>query len=457
MKIELLKSRVWMAALWSGILLLLGGGRADASTLLFTNALVHTVANGILTNGAVLVESNVITLVFRGASAGTPPPAIPPGTVWIDVQGRHLYPGLISADSALGLTEIDAVRATQDSTEVGEFTPEVESWIAVNPDSELLPVARANGIGYFEPSPEGDVVAGQSALLALAGWTWEQMIVKKPAALHIFWPDQSLNITPKDRLANPAKWKAFDEQDQDRRNKIRSLEDFFDDARAYIRTEDFGALRAGRASEKIPAWEAMRPYLKGELPVVVHANELRQIQAAALWAATNHLRVVIAGGRDAWRAASLLASHKIPVLYEHIFTLPPGDTDAYDVQFRAPEVLHRAGVCVGFATGRGGFGATMSRNLPYLAAQAVAFGLPEEEAIKGVTLYPARMLGVQSRVGSIEAGKEATLFICDGNILDIRAKVTRFWIAGEEVSLASRHTRLYERYQARPPRAGRGF
>jgi imidazolonepropionase-like amidohydrolase len=183
---------------------------------------------------------------------------------------------------------------------------------------------------------------------------------------------------------------------------------------------------------------------------MVHADEIRQIKAAVDWAATNNYKMILAGGRDAWMAASLLAEKHIPVIYAHTFTLPMRDTEPYDVHFSAPEVLHKAGVTVAFTLGPSAFDASSTRNLPYAAAQAVAFGLPETEALKGLTLIPAQLSGVADRLGSIEPGKEATLVAVDGSILDIRPLVKHLWIAGKEVSLETRHTRLYEKYRNRP-------
>jgi imidazolonepropionase-like amidohydrolase len=183
---------------------------------------------------------------------------------------------------------------------------------------------------------------------------------------------------------------------------------------------------------------------------MVHADELRQIRAAIGWADTNHYQIILAGGRDAWMAADLLAARKIPVVYAHTYTQPVRDTDSYDVHFRAPAVLQQAGVQVTFSLGSDSFNAPLIRNLPYSAAQALAFGLPETEALKGLTLYPAQIAGVTDRLGSIEPGKDATLFAADGDILDIRSHVKRMWVAGKEVSLESRHTRLYEKYKNRP-------
>jgi len=373
------------------------------------------------------------------------------GAATLDLTGQHLYPGMIALNTLLGLMEIEAVRSTLDTTEVGEdFTPDVESWIAVNPDSELIPVTRANGITAFEPVPEGHIISGQSALEATTGWTTEQMIIRKPIALHLFWPSLELDTTPKEKARDKSKWKSLEDQARERRTRLGAIQDFFDEAKAYAKAKDAAAKGQAAAPELIPAWEAMLPYVRGELPITVHADEVRQIRAAIHWAETNHWNVILAGGRDAWMVADLLAAKKIPVIYGQTFALPSRDTASYEAQFRAPDILYRAGVQVTFSLGSDSFDAPLIRNLPYSAAQAVAFGLPEAEALKGLTLYPAELAGVADRLGSIEPGKDATLFAADGDILDIRANVKRMWIAGKEVSLENRQTRLYERYKNRP-------
>jgi imidazolonepropionase-like amidohydrolase len=194
----------------------------------------------------------------------------------------------------------------------------------------------------------------------------------------------------------------------------------------------------------------MLPVMRGEIPVIVHADDVRQIKAAVKWAGTNHYKIIVAGGRDAALVAGLLATNKIPVIYESVFAEARPDHASYDASFKAPEILRKAGVTVVFSGGSRSFMAPMSKNLPYEAAQAVAFGFPESEAIKALTLYPAQLLGVADRLGSIEPGKEATLFAANGDILDIRANVKQMWIAGQPVSLESRHTRLYQKYKNRP-------
>jgi imidazolonepropionase-like amidohydrolase len=415
---------------------------ASAATLLLTGATVHTVSGETFSPGQVLIKDGKIAAVGKTVSSN--------GADTVDLTGKHLYPAMIALNTVLGLTEISGVRATQDTTEVGDYTPDVESWIAANPDSELIPVTRANGIAYFEPVPEGGIVAGQSGLVAVDGWTTEQRTIRKPLFLHLFWPGMELDTTPKERAKANPKFKSIEEQAKERRAGLRAMEDFFEEAKAYAKAKDATAKGKASSPDRIPAWEAMLPYVRGDLPIMVHADEIRQINAAINWAVTNHYKIILAGGRDAAMAAELLASNHVPVIYAHTFTQPVRDTEPYDVHFSAPEVLRKAGVQVAFSIGSDSFNAALVKNLPYSAAQSVAFGLPEAEAVKGLTLYPAQFAGVADRLGSLEVGKEATLFVADGGILDIRAHVLRMWLAGKEISLENRHTRLYEKYKNRP-------
>jgi imidazolonepropionase-like amidohydrolase len=412
---------------------------AFSETFLLTGATVHTVSGETISPGQVLLKEGKISAVGKSLSAKD--------AKTVNLTGLHLYPGIIALHTELGLVEIPAVRATRDAREVGEYTPEVESWVAVNPDSELLAVARANGVSHFQPVPSGGVVAGQSSLVALDGWTVEQMTIKKPVALHVYWPAMALDTTPRERARNRASWKSLDEQAKEHRESIKALDDFFQEARAYAKARE-AATSGGRDLGKNPPWEAMLPVLRGDVPITVHADELRQIRSAVKWAETNNFKLTIAGGRDAWKAAALLATNRVAVIYDSTFSLPARDTDAYNVHYSAPAILQKAGVTVAFAVGSRS--ASLTKNLPYEAVQAVAFGLPAEEALKGITLYPAQIAGVADRLGSIETGKEATLVVTDGDILDIRSNVKRMWIAGKEVSLENRHTRLYEKYKSRP-------
>lgn len=428
------------------------GARADS--ILINNAIIHTVSGGTLTNGSVLIKDGKIAAVGDHLSAE--------GASVVDLQGQHLYPGMIALDSGLGLTEIESIRATIDTTEVGEFHPEIESWVAVNPDSELIPVTRANGITHAEPAPQGGVVGGVSGVVALDGWTVDQMTIKKPSALHVYWPDADLNLMTREGRGGGGGMpgggrrgrggaggdsggpKSADEQARDRENKIKEIDEFFQEAKVYAKARAVGKAQLN------PPWEAMLPVLRGDIPIMVHADDQRQIKSALKWAKTNDFKIVIVGGQDAWQVADLLAAQKTPVIFEHVFTLPRQESAPYDLYFKAPEVLRKAGVKVSFSMGASGMNAAHGRNLPYGAAQAVAFGMPEDEAIKSLTLFPAELVGVSDRMGSIEAGKDASLFVSDGSILDEKSSVKRMWIAGKEVSLTSKHTKLFDKYKGRP-------
>ena len=414
-------------------LILLLALSARAEHVLFRGATVHTVSGQTLTPGDVLVEGRKIIEVA--------PTIEPKGARIIDLKGQHLYPGLIAANTTLGLVEISGVNATRDMSEVGQFTPDVRSWIAVNPDSELIPVARANGITHAQPVPSGGIVPGLSGVIALAGWTTEEMTIRKPVALHLAWPSMNLDTRPREQLRDRSAFKSLEDQAKDRRARLKDIDEFFAQAKAYAKSRTEKSL--------IPAWEAMLPLVRGEIPLMIRADDARQIRAAVKWADTNGFYAVIVGGQESAEVADLLAAKKIPVIFDSLFEFPDSDADSYDTQFKTPAILHRAGVKVVFSEG-GRFEASMVRNLPYTAAQAVAFGLPADEALKGITLYAAQVLGVDERLGSIDSGKEASLFASDGDILDIRSKVKRVWIAGEEVSLNTRHTRLYEKYRGRP-------
>lgn len=410
-------------------------------TVLYSGATVHTVSGETLSPGFLLAKGAKILSVSKAAPATKPDRTV-------DLKGLHLFPGLILPTSSLGLTEISAVRATQDTTETGTFTPDVRAWLSVNPDSELIPVARANGITHALVLPLGGAVSGQSGVISLAGWTTEEMTVKAPVAMHVFWPAMHLNVTPKE-LARGTKAKSPEDQAKERTKRVKELDDFFAEAHAYANARGITP-KDGKAAARVPAWEAMLPFVRGELPLIVHANDVRQIKAALAWADQRKYKIAIGGGRDAWRVAEELAAKKVPVIFESTFDQPFRDTDTYDSHFKGAATLHKAGVKVLFSEGPGSSAAAFARNVPYAAAQAVAFGLPEAEAIKGLTLYPAQVLGLADRLGSLEASKEATFFASDGSILDLRSNVKRMWIAGHEVPLDSRHTRLYEKYKGRP-------
>ncbi len=362
---------------------------------------------------------------------------LPDETEVIELPGRHIYPGLIAANTMLGLTEINAVRATRDFLETGNINPNVRAEVAFNPDSELLPVARANGITLGLSVPAGGLISGTSAFMMLDGWTWEDMVIKAPVGLHINWPDMKIS---------PSSKQSEEEQRKERDEKIEEISQAFADGRAYMKAKESEEEKDIPYHETDSRWEAIIPALKGEVPVFVKADEIQQIQAAADWVSEENLKMVLVGGYDAWRITDLLKDKDIPVIITETHRLPMRRWEGYDTPFTLPLKLYEAGVKFCIASSGGSFDAAHERNLPYQAATAVAYGLPKEEALKSVTLYPAEILGVADQTGSVEVGKDATLIVTDGDPLEIATQVEMEFIRGREIDLSSRHTQLYEKY-----------
>ena len=393
-------------------------------------ATIHPVSGPAIENATILFDAGRITALGSEVK-------LPSNAEVIDGTGRHVYPGLISSDTYIGLTEIGAVRASVDMTETGRINPNVKAEVAVNPESELIPVARANGITLAVSAPTGGLISGTSAMLMMDGWTWEDMTLRAPLALNVHWP--SMTIVR-------AWWMRKSEEDQkkERDASLKEITNAFRDARAYLKA------KAAETEKGIPyhdvdmRWESMIPVLERKVPVVVWADEVQQIEAAVAWAEQESLRVIIGGGHDAWRVADLLKKKNIPVLAGGIYRLPDRRFEEYDEPLMLPAKLYRAGIQFAIITGDE---APHERNLPYHAGTAAAYGLPEDEALKAITLTPAQIFGVADRVGSLEIGKDATLILTTGDPLDIRSNVLMEFIQGRKIDLTSKQTMLYEKYK----------
>ncbi|MBT3635698.1 MAG: amidohydrolase family protein [Opitutae bacterium] len=426
-------NKFWLLSLFFSTL----GGMLCGQTV-YRAAKIQASPTQVFQPGEILVKDGKILAIGKTAKA-------PKGSKTIDWKDLEVYPGLISPGSSLGLAEINALRPTRDEREVGTHTPDVEAWVAVNPDSELIPVARANGVTHSIIAPMGGMISGTSGLIVLDGWGVEEMTIRKKVALHLWWPGHSLGL-PQPHSDKDAKPKSIKEQDKERRQRVRDIDEFFDQAEAY---------RQGRKADPeglgvIPSWEAMMPVLEGKIPLMIHADEVRQIKAAVEWAEKRKYRMILSGGQDAWKLADWLGERKIPVIYHHIFTAPRYRNSPHDEQFRAPGILAKAGVPLSIGFRLGGWTAANQRNLPYHAAQAVAHGLSRGKALASITMEPAKLAGVSKRLGSLEVGKEATFIATTGDLLDLRSSVKHMIISGRSTSLQSRHTRLYERYRNRP-------
>jgi len=413
--------------------------------LAITGATLHRVNGPDLERGTVLVGTDG-RIADVGAADRVP---IPADAERVDATGLHVYPGWINANTVLGLVEIGAVRATNDVAEVGALNPGARAEVAINPSSELIPVTRANGVLVALTAARGGLIAGTSALIALDGWTWEEMTIKAPVAMHVQWPGMGLDRRPEAK-------KKIEEQIEAREKQIRELTQAFAQAAAYWQARAVAGEKGVPPRDEDVAWAAMRPVVERKIPLVIEANDIAQIHAALEWTEAQDLDMILAGGKDAWRVANELARRQIPVILNGVNDLPARSYEPYDTPYANAVRLHAAGVTVLFSTGPGSFGAANARNLPYEAAKAVAFGLPREAAIRALTLDAAEVFGMADRLGSIDRGKDATLILVDGDPLEAAGQVRRAWIAGRDVDLENRHQRLYEKYSARPRPASSG-
>ncbi|MEY2520584.1 MAG: hypothetical protein QOF24_2343 [Verrucomicrobiota bacterium] len=390
-------------------------------------ATIHPVNAADIPSGTIVFENGKITAV----GADVP---VPGGAEVIDVTGKHVYPGLINANTVLGLVEIGAVRATVDVEEPGTINPNVRSITSINPDSELIPVARSAGVLTALSVPEGGIISGQSAVLRLDGWTPEEMTVRSPAAMHLRWPNLTIDRGPRAR-------KSIKDQQKEIDKAQKQIRDAFQTARAYWQARKNPSLDF----KSDLRWEAMMPVFDGKLALFVHAGTLAQIQAALAWAKEAQLKIVLVGGNDAWRFAPQLKETDTAVIVGPSTSLPPRRDDGYDSALSNAAKLHEAGVrfCIA-SNGRGG--ETNERNVGYEAGLAASFGLAKEEALKAVTLYAAQILGVADRLGSLETGKAATLIVTNGDPLDFPTQVEAAYIDGRKIDLSNRQTRLRDKY-----------
>jgi len=408
---------------------------ADGVTAI-TGARIVTVSGPVLEKGTIVISGGKIAAV--GADVTTPP-----GATVIDGTGQTVYPGLIDGLTTLGLTEIGSVSGSMDVAEVGDVNPHAKAWIAVNPHSELLPVARANGITAALAAPSGGLVSGQSALIRMTGTTPDALTVKTPVGMHVVYPTGRPPFDLARSLEEP-ELKTFEERQKEKKKnqekELRRLGNLLEEAKAYGE-----ALRAASPPKPDLPMEALAPVARGEVPLVIRADAEDDIRGAMAFASEHALKLIIAGGLEAWRCADVLKEHDVPVL-ANVERLPLREADPYDAAYANAAKLHAAGVRFAIVSDD----ASQSRNLPYEAAMARAYGLPAAAALRAITLSPAEIFGVADRMGSLAAGKDADLFVATGDIMDHRVTVTHVFIDGVPQSLETRHTRLYEQFRSRP-------
>ncbi|MDB2686646.1 amidohydrolase family protein [Mariniblastus sp.] len=408
-------------------------GAPQQQPIVLKNATLHPVDSAKIDKGMLLIKNGKIAGIGKRVK-------IPKGAKTIDLKGKHIYPGLFEAHTQLGLTELSAVRATNDYRESGSINPNVKALVSVYPDNIIIPVTRSNGVLFALTAPTGGLISGKSAVIQLDGWTYEDMSVKAEAALQVNWPSQNLSPRRRAMMSAADANKAIKGQAE----MLAKLTDFFESARNYR-----DARNAPNSTQNYDArLEAMIDVVDGKTPMMVKANGAAEIQSAVNFCLQEKVKLIILGGYDAAECASLLRKYDVPVVIGAIHRVPQRRSDEYDRAYTLAARLHKAGVkfCI---SGTERSKTWNARNLAYHAATAAAFGLPVEEAIRSITLSPAEIFGVDDKIGSLTVGKDASLIVTDGNPLEARTHVLQAFLQGREVDLSNRQLRLYKKYQER--------
>ena len=400
---------------------------ADQSEpIAITGAVIH-IGNGMIVNdGIISFDRGLITAVgVAGGGINVVNHAL------IDVEGRHVYPGFVLPNSTLGLIEVNSVRATSDVLEEGDINASVRSAIAYNTDSEIIPANRFNGILTAQVAPQGGLISGSSTVFKLDGWNWEDAMLAEDVGLHLHWP----SYVQRRRNSETGLFETVDNENYEGQTQL--LHSLFQDAQAYS-----GQLLNLNLL-------AMQPLFNGVTKLFIHADEAKQIISAIRFARSYGIQdVVRVGGADALSVKDFLLAQNVPVIYERIHELPQREWQDVDMPFKTPFLLHDAGIKVGI--GGGATSIDRQRNLPFFAGTAAAYGLNRETALTMITSVNAEILGVADRVGTLEVGKDATLFISEGDALDMRtSQVLGAYIQGRDIDLYGTQQQLYERFRVK--------
>ncbi len=405
---------------------------AQTKSILLLNGIAHIGNGTVIENSAIGIRNGKLDLVADATNIKIPAGAY---DTTINLQGKHVYPGIIAPNSTIGLMEIEAVRATRDFADVGGYNPHVRSVIAYNSDSKIPSTVRTNGVLLAEVTPRGGIISGTSSVLELDGWNWEDMAMKTDIGMHLNWPRMFRRDWEKREDPNEVPpLKRSDEYEKEK----TELKKLFADAKAYSETAP---------AEKNLRLEAMKGIFNGTRILFVHANYVKEIEEAVHFAKEAGVKKLsIVGGTDSWMVADLLKANNVSVLVNRVHDLPVRTDDDIDLPYKLPALLQKAGVLFCLENS-GDMEAIHSRNIPFLAGTAVAYGLTKEEALASITLNTAKILGIDSRVGSLEVGKDATLFISSGDALDVMTNNIEWaFVRGKKLDLSNEQKVLNEKY-----------
>jgi imidazolonepropionase-like amidohydrolase len=404
----------------------------QTKSILLMNGIAHIGNGKVIENSAIGFKNGKIELIADATTIRLMKGAY---DTTINISGKHVYPGFIAPNSTLGLNEIEAVRATRDFSETGSYNPHVRSIVAYNSDSKIPPTVRTNGILLAQITPRSGTISGTSSIIELDGWNWEDMALKTDDGIHLNWPRMFKREREKDEDFNEMPPLKKNEDYEKQKNELKK---FFSDAKAYNEIP---------AAEKNLRLEAMKGIFSSAKILYVHVNYAKEIEDAVHFLKDAGVKkMVIVGGTDSWMVADLLKENNIPVMVNRIHDLPNRTDDDIDLPYKLPTLLQKAGVLFCLENS-GDMEEMQERNLPFNAGTAAAYGLTKEEALASITLNAAKILGIDNRVGSLEAGKDATLFISTGDALDMKSNnVELAFIRGKKLDLSNEQKALYGKY-----------
>jgi len=402
---------------------------AQSNPIVITNALIHVGNGQVISNGYIAFDKGKITAIGAGSA-----PAITGADV-IDASGKQIYPGFICPITTLGLIEIEeGAKGTVDDSETGDLNPNVRSIIAYNTDSKVIPTVRSNGILLAQPTPDGGVISGESSVVQLDAWNWEDAAYKTDIGIHLTWP--IVQTAPRRRMAPAA---GPQESPAERTQKaIDAITELFTEAKAYSEIDKPAVTNI--------RFEAMKGLFNGTKKLFVNADGEREIVQAVDFAKKFGISEVIVGGGESYLVTDVLRNNNVPVILQETQRLPDRDEDDVYLPYKLPKILQDAGVLYGLT----GIGFWRQRNLPFEAGEAVGYGLTKEQAVSMITINNAKILGIDKTTGTLEVGKDANLFISKGDALDmITIDVTTAFIQGRNINLDNLHKQLYRKFSAK--------
>ena len=416
-------------------------GTDQKRPILLRGGTLHTVTGDVLEEHDLLfAEGKIITIDEQIQPS--------PETDVLDIYGKHVIPGFIAGYTRIGLTEISAVKQTNDHSETGEINPNVRANVAYNPDSDLIPVTRSNGVLVINSAPSSGRIPGQSSVMMMDGWTWEDATLKHPTALNVNWPSKRFDFRKNAK-------KKENEQREEYNKSLREMDLLVRNVRAYHHRKNAKERKAEHKQKTDLRLESMIPFIVFKNPIHIKANDVRQIEAAVKWSNKHDLNIVIVGGRDAWMITEILVENNIPIIILGVQTTPRRRFEPIHTPYKIPSMLQKAGVhfCISLDPGYPMDGHV--RTLPDEAMRAASWGLTKDKALRAITLSAAEILGVDDHVGSLDLGKDATFFISENEPLTQNNHPIKAYIKGREIDLSDRQKNLWNKYKEKYRQLGK--